>query len=265
MKRFTIALLFVLVSLSALGQDVRYVLDKDIPYSTKKDDYSKKRLKLDIYHPKRGGDCPVLVWFHGGGLTGGNKSIPEALKNQGLVVVAVNYRLLPAVTVRDAIDDAAEAVAWSFRNISHYGGTPSRIYVSGHSAGGYLTMMLGFDKEYLAKYGADADAIAALLPLSGQTISHFAYRDMNGMSALQPLVDEYAPLYWVRGDCPPIVLVTGDRDDELYGRYEENAYLWRMLKLCGHPSVSLIEHKGTNHNTMLAPGLADILEYINAR
>ncbi len=265
MKRITIALLCLLMSLAALGQDVSYVLDKDISYSTKKDPYSRKRLKLDVYHPKKGGDCPVLVWFHGGGLTGGHKSVPEALKEQGLVVVAVNYRLLPAVTVRDAIDDAAEAVAWTFRNISSYGGSPSRIYVSGHSAGGYLTMMLGFNREYLARYGADADAIAALLPLSGQAISHFAYRDMNGMGALQPLVDEYAPLYWVRNDCPPTLLVTGDREDELYGRYEENAYLWRMMKLSGHPSVTLVEHKGTNHNTMLAPGLADILEYIKGK
>ena len=78
MKRITIALLCLLMSLAALGQDVSYVLDKDISYSTKKDAYSKKRLKLDVYHPKKGGDCPVLVWFHGGGIEGGNKHIVVA-------------------------------------------------------------------------------------------------------------------------------------------------------------------------------------------
>ena len=56
---------------------------------------------------------------------------------------------------------------------------------------------------------------------------------MHGRGALQPLVDEYAPLYWVRNLVPPMVLITGDRNMELFGRYEENAYLWRMLKLCG--------------------------------
>lgn len=56
---------------------------------------------------------------------------------------------------------------------------------------------------------------------------------MNGIDNLQPTVDEFAPLFHVRKDAPPLVLITGDRELELFGRYEENAYMWRMMKLSG--------------------------------
>ena len=44
---------------------------------------------------------------------------------------------------------------------------------------------------------------------------------MNGIDNLQPTVDEFAPLFHVRKDAPPLVLITGDRELELFGRYEE--------------------------------------------
>lgn len=67
-------------------------------------------------------ELPVIVWFHGGGLTSGNKSVPAELMDAGYVVVAPNYRLIPEVGVSECIDDAAEAVAWVFENIEKYGG-----------------------------------------------------------------------------------------------------------------------------------------------
>ena len=109
-----------------------------------------------------------------------------------MVLVAVNYRLLPEVEIGECIDDAAAAVAWVFREIGKYGGDKKKIFISGHSAGGYLTAMIGLDKRWLAEYGTDADSIAGLIPFSGQMISHFAYREMKGIGNLQPLIDEYA-------------------------------------------------------------------------
>ena len=123
----------------------------DISYTQKPDAYSLERLKLDIYHPEGSTDCPVVVWFHGGGLEGGNKEIPAQLKEKDIVVVGVNYRLLPRVTVKETLDDAAEAVAWVFRHIQQYGGDPRKIVVTGHSAGGYLSMMLCLDKKWTAR------------------------------------------------------------------------------------------------------------------
>ena len=102
------------------------------------------------------------------------------MTERGYVVVAPNYRLIPEVDVEQCIDDAAEAVAWTFRNIEKYGGDPSKIFVTGHSAGGYLTSMIGLDKKWLDKYGIDADSIAGLIPYSGQVITHFSDRKSKG-------------------------------------------------------------------------------------
>jgi len=225
----------------------------DIPYSGATDGYQAERCKLDVYYPLDTKDAPVVVWFHGGGLTGGGKEIPGELRESGYVVIGVNYRLMPKVGIDGCIDDAAAAVAWAFRNAAAYNGSPEKIFVSGHSAGGYLTSMIGLDKKWLAKYGVDADSIAGLIPYSGQAITHFAHRRQQGIGELQATVDEYAPLFHVRGDCAPYIIITGDAEDELYGRYEENAYMWRMMKLAGHKNVQLYKIDGYDHGSMARP------------
>lgn len=55
----------------------------------------RNAVKLDVYYPVGKKDFPTIVWFHGGGLEGGGKHIPEMFMNQGFAVVAVNYRLSP--------------------------------------------------------------------------------------------------------------------------------------------------------------------------
>lgn len=230
-----------------------YVTDFDIPFTQKQDSLSHHRLKLDIHHHTDSKDLPVIVWFHGGGLTGGQKFIPAELMDQGYVIVAPNYRLIPDVTVSECIDDAAEAVNWVINNIAEYGGDPLQIFVSGHSAGGFLTSMIGLDKSRLEKYGIDADSLAGLIPYSGQVITHFSDRKSQGIGELTPWVDRNAPLFYVRKDAPPYIIITGDAEQELYGRYEENLYMWRMMRLAGHPDVKIFKLDGYNHGDMATP------------
>lgn len=267
MKKVLFMMFFALLALNMEAQDKvgasAETVVSDIQYKTGKDAYVKERCKLDVYYDKNLKDCPVVVWFHGGGLTGGHKELPAKLKNQGMVVVGVNYRLLPKVKIDECLDDCAAAVAWVFKNVEKYGGDSKKIFVSGHSAGGYITTMLGLDKEWLNRYGIDANHIAGLIPFSGQMISHFAYRDMNGIGNLQPLVDKYAPLYHVRKDAAPLVLITGDRNIELFGRYEENAYMWRMMNLVGRPDTQLYELGGYGHGAMAQPAFHILIQTIN--
>ena len=165
----------------------------------------------------------------------------------------MNYRLLPKVTVRETLDDAAEAVAWVFRHVTEYGGNPQKIVVTGHSAGGYISMMLCLNKAWLGAYDIDADDVMMYVPFSGQAVTHYNVRKMQGLQPLQVTIDEYAPIYWVRKDCPPLVLICGDRELELYGRYDENQYLARMMKLVGHTQTYLYELDGYNHGDMAEP------------
>ena len=261
-------ILFVIlcsITLISYSQDTTYKTVYNIPYYesnlNKIDDYLNERCKLDIYYPENEKEFTTIVWFHGGGLTGGNKELPDFLKNKGMCIVGVNYRLSPGVEAPSYIEDAAAAVAWVFNNIEYYGGDSSKIFISGHSAGGYLAMMIGLDKSYLFEHNIDANNIAGLIPLSGQTITHFNIRENMGMKDKQPLVDKFAPLFHVRNDAPPLLLITGDRELEMLGRYEENAYLARMMKVVGHKQTRLLELQGYDHG-MTYPAFPLILKEI---
>ena len=226
------------------------------------DVYARERCKLDVYHPVGASAVPAVVWFHGGGLTGGNRSVPSALKGQGIIVVAVDYRLSPKAKAPAYIEDAAAAVAWTFKNIARYGGDTNRIFLSGHSAGGYLASLVTLDRRWLAVHRMDPDRLAGLVPFSGQSITHFAIREERGLARTRPLIDDLAPVYHVRKDAPPILLISGDRNHELLGRYEESAYFWRMLKEVGHPSVELLELQGYDHGQMADPAFPILLRFI---
>ncbi len=210
--------------------------------------YIKQRAVLDVYCPNSEQLLPTIVWFHGSGLTSGQKYIPSALKQQSVCVVAPNYRLFPKVKSPTYLKDAAAAVAWTFNNIENYGGDKSQIFLSGHSAGGYLASMVGLDKRWLAAHNIDANTLAGLIPFSGHTITHFTVRKEMGIAGTRPIIDKLAPLYHVRSDAPPLLLITGDREKEMLGRYEENAYMMRMMKVAGHKQTQLLELDGYGHN-----------------
>lgn len=259
MKRHTLILLLLVSTICSMAQ---YKRVNDIPYVTEGNAYAKERCKLDVYYPTDKTEVPVVVWFHGGGIEGGNKYIDTELLDAGYTVIAVNYRLLPKATIDEVLDDAAAAVAWAFANAEKYNGSKKKIFVAGHSAGGYMLDLIGLDKHYLAKYGIDADDIAGLFPFSGQVITHYNIRKQQNIGPLQPTIDQYAPLTHIRKDAPPIIIISGDRELELYGRYEEQTYFWRMLKLVGHKDATLYEMQGFNHGDMPHPAYHVMKEHI---
>lgn len=260
-------LTLILISVFAISfAQTEYKTENNISYYPenilKKDAYINSQCKLNFYYPTNVKNFSTVIWFHGGGLTGGSNELPKELLNENIAVVSVEYRLAPKVKAPAYIEDAAAATAWVFENIEKFGGNKNLIFQSGHSAGGYLGMMITLDKKYLQKYKIDANDIAGLIPFSGQAITHFQIRKEKGIAELQPTIDEYAPLFHVRKDAPPIILITGDRNLELFGRYEENAYLARMLELVKHPSVKLLEEDGFDHVSMAKPGFPLLLKEI---
>ena len=263
MKRISLVLLFLSLAFSTMAQ-VTYNIEKGIRYHSEAGEYATERCVLDFYYPAGVKDFPTVVWFHGGGLTGGQKDIPAGLKDSGLGIVGVNYRLLPKADVREIIDDAAAAVAWAFREVASRGGSPDKIFVAGHSAGGYLIDMIVLDKHWLEAYGVDADRIAGAFPYSAQKITHFNVRKEMGIDALQPIVDDTAPLFHVRKIPMPMLVLSGDRELELYGRYEEQAYFWRMMKLVGNENLFLYEFDGYDHGSMAIPAHNVVKRFIKA-
>jgi len=98
MKLFLTTALFLSFAFALTAQNINtsedYILKENISYRTSaeenQDEYIAERCKLDVYFPTKIKNFTTVVWFHGGGINSGNKSIPEKLNEKGIAVVAVN-------------------------------------------------------------------------------------------------------------------------------------------------------------------------------
>ncbi len=228
---------------------------KDLAYRAGLTDYEHERCLLDLYLPEGRKDFPIIVWFHGGGLEGGCKddasAIATCFAQEGLAVAVANYRLSPRVAYPAYVDDAAASVGWVVKHIGEYGGNTNAVFISGHSAGGYLTAMLGMNSRFMAKYGVNTSDIAGIIPISGQTFTHYTVRKERGIPNPQttPIVDEAAPCYHVRKDAPPVLAICGDQDAP--ARAEENRYFIAALKAVEHPMAEYREFADRDHGSIV--------------
>ena len=266
MKYRAYILIVILMCFTGYLHAQTYKMENNISYRPSTDDsYARERCVLDIYYPEGKDGFSTLVWFHGGGLEGGEKQISSVLKNRGICVVAVSYRLSPKAQHPAYIEDAAAALAWVVDNIARYGGDPSKIYVSGHSAGGYLVSMIGLDKSYLDPYGIDPDSLAGFMPISGQTVTHYTVRKEMGISQEIPYIDKYAPLMHIRKNTAPFLIIVGDAALEMKCRTAENFYLYEALKSVGNNRVEYHELSGFNHGGACDAGLLLVLRRMGAK
>ncbi|GEM_PF-2365965 len=140
---------------------------------------------LDIHSPKAGTSTgkgwPVVIHFHGGGLTGGdrneaftgNNPFGQKFLDAGVMEIAPGYRLIRhGGTWPDYIRDAAQAAIWVRKNIEVYGGDPNSVFISGFSAGAYLTHMLSVDSTWFSEAKFDPRHFAGFISMSGQTRVH---------------------------------------------------------------------------------------------
>ena len=198
---------------------------------------------LDIHLPECE-EFPVFVYFHGGSIESGDKDMPclaEYLTKRGIALVSCNYRMYPEAVYPEFLRDGACAVAWVKNNISNYGNA-TKIYVGGSSAGGYITLMLCFDKKYLAPYKINPDEIDGFIHDAGQPTAHFNVLRERGLDSRMIIVDESAPLYHIKENknYPPMLIVFSDND--LQNRYEQSMLLLSTIKHFNGETPQ-IEHK----------------------
>jgi len=191
---------------------------------------------LDIYTPDQAAEA-IFVYFHGGGLTGGNSSgagrYSQFLTDRKIAVVSCNYRLYPDAKYPDFIEDAADAVAWVYQNGPDFCGC-NKVYVGGSSAGGYLSMMLCFNQKYLKERGMSNENIAGYFHDAGQPTSHFNVLKEMGKDSRRLIVDETAPLYYIglEKSYPPMRFIVSDQD--MQNRYEQTMLVLSTLKHFGY-------------------------------
>ena len=130
----------------------------------------RERNTWDLF-PAKDPNAPCFVFIHGGGWSKRDKdevgSQPKLFNSAGIIVVSVNYRLVPAIRHPENVQDIAAGIAWISKNIAKYGGDPNKIVLMGHSAGSHLAALVATDGRYLAAHGLRRNELRGVVTLDG--------------------------------------------------------------------------------------------------
>lgn len=120
-----------------------------------------ERQRLDVYRPAHAQGAATVFMVHGGGWAHGDKAMDSVVKHKvqawvprGVVVVSVNYRLLPQAAPLEQARDVARALAFAQSRSVEWGGDPARFVLMGHSAGAHLVALLDATPALAAEAGA---------------------------------------------------------------------------------------------------------------
>ncbi|MGE0623873.1 MAG: alpha/beta hydrolase [Pseudomonadales bacterium] len=251
MTRQSTAVAILLLILPALGAAAQ--VTRNVDYLPDRD-YADGRDLLDVHMPDRADNVPVIVYFHGGGLLFGDKSlgdpVAERLLPMGIGLVSANYRLSPAVQHPAHVQDAAAAFAWAAGNIADYGGDPESLYVAGHSAGAYLAALLAVDPDHLTDQGISPARLRGAIP-----ISPFLYVEETAPE--RPMtVWGTNPDDWLAASVtphigpnrPPMLLLYADGDDDW--RRAQNERFAAAMQVAGN-DVRAEELPGRDHRSII--------------
>lgn len=268
-------LLALLLGGAANADEVALVTHENLDYIPGSD-YPDAKDQLDVFMPVGAVDVPVVVFFHGGGLLEGEKGhatfAAGRFVREGWGFVAPNYRLSPGVMHPSHVQDAAAAFAWVVKNIATFGGDPSRVFVAGHSAGGYLAVLLSLDPAHLAKHGLDLSAIRGTIGVSPFLYVEETARERPktvwGTDPEAWLAASVAP--HIDGGKPPMLLLYADGDEDWRKRHNET--LAAALRGTGHSAVAVVEVANRNHGSLWTavvgsddPAWAHLVEFVRTQ
>lgn len=226
--------------------------------------YTAEGKELTIYNPTttdtaQPGLTPVLLLIHGGGWSGGK---PDALAPharyfaaRGWACVNVSYRLTsePGVTIQKAIEDIRAAFDWVRAQAKDRGWDATRIAVLGESAGGQLACALGILPPEPTRWRAHS--LVLVNPVLDLTTLTWALT-VPGVNdrAIDPRAPEkhpawaVSPLFHLRADAPPILVVHG-RDDSSVPFSQAEAFVQRSRAIGA--KVDLVALEKTGHAFLL--------------
>jgi acetyl esterase/lipase len=235
------------------------------------------RGRLDIYRPRgeAPGGHPVVVFYYGGSWNSGERGLYSflgaAMAEQGYVTVVPDYRLYPEVRFPDFLKDNAEALQWVARNAAAHGGDPGRLALMGHSAGAYNAMMLGLDREWLAKAQLDPSLVKAVVGLAGP-YDFYPYKVAATQETFGAWPDpaQTQPITFVRKDAPAVFVANGLADVTVGPHNARN--LAARLRSAGATAVEERYYPKVNHTDILtalsfpfrdkAPVLTDVVGFL---
>jgi acetyl esterase/lipase len=189
-------------------------------------------LKLDVWYQHDVKTAsPTLVYIHGGGWIFGIKegSVLQFLPflEKGWTVVNVEYRMASNSLAPAAVEDTRCALRWIYRNAKQWRFDTSKIVLTGHSAGGHLSLITGMLPEGTGLdnqcYGEEKLNVAAIINwygvadvndlIKGSNLKNYAVMWMGSQPNAEEIARRVSPLTYVRSGLPPILSIHGDKDD----------------------------------------------------
>ena len=211
--------------------------------------------RLDLF-PVVGDDqpSPLLVYIHGGYWRGQTKEdsamMAETFTSAGVAVATIEYTLCPRASLFEIVREIRSAIAWLHQNGPMYGIDPSRIHVSGSSAGGHLVGMLLAD-DWQEEFGVPADVIAGGVALSGlfdlQPLCDIEPNEWLMLSFSQ--AKALSPLFLIPDKAPPLILAVGGLETD--GFKKQTAAYAKAWRSKGHEPI-IVDTPERNHFNLLS-------------
>jgi len=230
------------------------------------------RQMLDVYVPRHAlAGAPVVVFFYGGSWNSGSRDdytfVGEALASRGIVAVVADYRLYPQVRYPLFLEDSARAVAWTRTHIREFSGNAQRMYLMGHSSGGYNAAMLALDANLLGAVGMSPKDLRGWIGLAGPyDFLPIENPDVRPVFFWPLSPPQSQPINHVSRGAPPALLIAASRDD-LVDPARNTAGLARKMREVG-VSVQDLYYSRPSHITLVATlsrplrGLAPVLDQV---
>ncbi len=251
-----VIVLWCLANAGVAGAETYAVrVTRNLPY-LQGANYADDKDTLDLYLPEGRRNAPVIVWYHGNQLMGGDKSEDEFVGRRfasaGFVTAVVNYRLSPAVSHPAHVQDAAASFAWVKRHIAEYGGDADRVFVSGYSAGGYLVALLATDARYLAAHKLSPRDIRGVVPVSAfywvERRGVAPDRDTSVWGTDRAVWVDASPAHHLHANGPPMLILFADRDEDW--RRAQNVEVAAAMKAAGQTHVEIAMMSDRTHATI---------------
>jgi acetyl esterase/lipase len=116
---------------------------------------------FDVYAPLNARAAPVILMVHGGGWRRGDKAARGVVQNKvlhwvprGIIVVSVDYPMLPDASPLQQAQFVARALAIAQRDAPRWGGDPRKFVLMGHSAGAHLVSLISAEPALATDQGA---------------------------------------------------------------------------------------------------------------
>ena len=168
----------------------------------------KKTLKYDVFSPKGATGLPVIIIIHGGGWATNDENIMRGLareltKGGKFVVCSVDYRWIGNLdgddkpnSMANLIEDVFGAIAHIMEHARGYGGDPSRIGVTGDSAGGHLSASASILIDKIGSNGFGVtEGVYEFLPSylpKGKSVEEVRNEMLTGIKAAAPSYGVFA-------------------------------------------------------------------------